>query len=79
VSSVQRQLESELLEAKVPRFRTSLAERLAYKAIFVERLSLAELGEHKVGNLEAAYQNIHELVEELVETLREIGKKEVSK
>jgi chromosome partitioning protein len=75
VSSVQRQLEAELTEAQVPRFRTSLAERLAYKAIFVERLTLAELGEHKVGNLEAAYQNIHELVEELIKELREIDRK----
>jgi chromosome partitioning protein len=72
VSSVQRQLEAEIQSAGIPRFRTSLAERLAYKAIFVERLSLAELGEHKVGNLEAAYQNVHELVEELVETLQSI-------
>ncbi len=75
VSSVQRQLEAELTDAKVPRFRTNLAERLAYKAVFVERLTLAELGEHKVGNLEAAYQNIHELVEELILELREIDRK----
>jgi chromosome partitioning protein len=61
-----------LIAAGVPRFRTSLAERLAFKAIFVERLTLSELGEHKVGNLEAAYQNIHDLVEELVETLHAI-------
>jgi chromosome partitioning protein len=74
ISSVQRQLEAELVEAKVPRFRTSLAERLAYKAIFVERLTLAELGQHKVGNLEAAYQNIHELVDELIETLHGLEK-----
>jgi chromosome partitioning protein len=74
VSSVQRQLEAEIESAGIPRFRTSLAERLAYKAIFVERLSLAELGEHKVGNLEAAYQNVHELVEELVETLQRVAK-----
>jgi chromosome partitioning protein len=72
VSSVQRQLEAEIESAGIPRFRTSLAERLAFKAIFVERLSLAELGEHKVGNLEAAYQNVHELVEELVETLQRV-------
>lgn len=74
VSSVQRQLEAEIEEAGIPRFKTSLAERLAYKAIFVERLTLAELGEYKVGNLEAAAQNIHELVAELVETLQGIDK-----
>ena len=74
VSPVQRQLESELVDAKVPRSARVLRNDL-YKAIFVERLTLAEMGEHKVGNLKAAYQNIHELVKELVETLREIERK----
>jgi chromosome partitioning protein len=72
VSTVQRQLESEIQAAGIPRFRTSLAERLAYKAIFVERLSLPELADHRVGNLEAAYQNVHELAEELIETLQKL-------
>ena len=72
VSSVQRQLEAELSSANVPRFRNSLAERLAYKAVFVERLSLPELKELKVGNLVAAYGNVHDLIEELIETLQSI-------
>jgi chromosome partitioning protein len=75
VSSVQRQLEAELVEAKIQRFRTSLDERLAFKAIFVERLTLAELGDHKVGNLAAAYENLHDLVDELIETLRDLDRK----
>ena len=73
VSSVQRQLETELEAAGIPRFRTSLAERLAYKALFVERLSLPELKDLRVGNLEAAYENVHDLVEELIETLQDVG------
>ena len=72
VSSVQQQLEAEINEAGIPRFKTSLAERLAYKAMFVERLTLPELRNHKVGNLEAAYENAHQLVEELIETLTAI-------
>lgn len=72
VSSVQQQLEAEINEAGIPRFKTSLAERLAYKAMFVERLSLAELHNHKVGNLEAAYENAHQLAEELIEVLTQI-------
>ena len=72
VSSVQQQLEAEINEAGIPRFRVSLAERLAFKAIFVERLSLPELHAHKVGNLEAAYENVHLLVEELIETLDDL-------
>jgi chromosome partitioning protein len=73
VSSVQRQLEAEIQASGIARFRTSLAERLAYKAIFVERLSLPELEGMKVGNLDAARQNVHELAEELIETLQSLG------
>ena len=69
ISSVQQQLEAEITAAGIPRFRTALAERLAYKAMFVERLTLPEMHSLRVGNLEAAYQNVHELAEELVEAL----------
>jgi chromosome partitioning protein len=69
INSVQRQLETEIEDSKIPRFRTSLAERIAYKAMFVERLSLPELANLKVGNLDAAYQNVHDLATELIATL----------
>jgi len=72
VSGVQRQLEEEITQSGIARFRTSLAERLAYKAVFVERLSLSELGALKVGNLEAAQQNVHDLAAELVEALQSL-------
>ncbi len=72
VSAVQRQLEAEIEAAGIPRFKTSLAERMAYKALFVERLSLPEMGDLRVGNLSAAYQNVHELAEELLELLQQI-------
>ena len=78
VSSVQRQLEAEIEAAGIPRFRTSLAERMAYKAMFVERLTLAEMQEMKVGNLEAAFDNVHQLANELLELLEEIGKGEAA-
>jgi chromosome partitioning protein len=72
VSSVQRQLEAEITAANIPRFRTTIADRLAYKADFVERLTLTELKDRaiKVGNLDAAYQNIHDFATELVEELQ---------
>jgi chromosome partitioning protein len=73
VSSVQRQLEKELVAAGIDRFKTNLAERLAYKAVFVERLTLTELKDMKVGNLVAAKQNIHTLVSELIDTLQQTG------
>ena len=74
VSSVQRQLEAEIQSAGIPRFRNSLAERMAFKAMFVERLTLEEMGGLRVGNLEAAYENVHLLAEELVGLLQDIEK-----
>jgi chromosome partitioning protein len=74
VSSVQRQLEAEIASAEIPRFGVSLAERMAYKAMFVERLTLAEMGNLRVGNLEAAYENVHQLAEELIGLLQAIEK-----
>lgn len=74
VSSVQRQLEAEISSAGIPRFTTSLAERMAYKAMFVERLSLSEMAGLKVGNLEAAQENVHLLAEELISYLQELEK-----
>ena len=76
VSSVQQQLENEITSAQIPKFKTNLAERLAYKAMFVERLSLPELIDYRVGNLEAAYENVHRLAEELVETLQSLNYQE---
>jgi len=72
VSTVQRQLEREISNANIPRFASSIADRLAYKAVFVERLTLSELKEKelRVGNIDAAYENIHDFATELVETLQ---------
>jgi len=72
VSAVQRQLEVEIEAAGIPRFKTSLAERMAFKAVFVERLTLAEMKDLRVGNLDAAYENVHELAEELISLLQEV-------
>jgi chromosome partitioning protein len=67
VSASQRELERDLQNASIPRFRTTLAERQAYKAVFNQRLTLQELvGDKRAGNLEAAYQNIDALATELV-------------
>lgn len=61
-------------KAGVPLLKVRLHERQAYKAIFVDRLSLMELGEH-VNGLEAARVNAESLAEEVVEliTPREIA------
>jgi chromosome partitioning protein len=74
ISSVQRQLENEIESAGIPRFKTSLSERLAFKAIFVERLTLAEMQDLRVGNLDAAYENVHQLATELVNLLQDLEK-----
>jgi chromosome partitioning protein len=72
VSTMQRQLEAEINSAGIGRFRNTLAERQAYKAVFSERLALEELGEMRVGNLEAAQENVRLLATELLETLSAI-------
>ena len=72
VNSVQRSLEKEINESGIPRFKTNLAERLSYKAVFTENLTLTEIGQNpglKFGNIEAAQLNLHELAEELLTEL----------
>ncbi len=67
VSASQKELESDLIAAGIPRFRTALAERQAYKAMFNLRLTLQELiGDKRAGNLSAAYENVETLAAELV-------------
>jgi chromosome partitioning protein len=68
VSASQKELEGDLRDAGIPRFATSLAERQAFKAMFNLRLTLQELvGDKRAGNLEAAYENVEALAEELVQ------------
>jgi chromosome partitioning protein len=71
---IQRSLEAEIEGAKIGRFRNTLSERQAFKAIFSERLALHELGHIRVGNLEAAQENVRLLTEELLETLADLKK-----
>ena len=59
-----------LSKAGIPLLSTRLHERQAYKAIFVERLALNELGE-SVNGLEAARANAERLAEEVVELITE--------
>jgi len=75
---MQRQLENEIAAARINRFVTTLAERQAYKAVFSERLALDELGHLRVGNLEMAQQNIRQLTDELLSTLKELQRVSVS-
>lgn len=67
VSSSQKELEGDLSAAGIPRFKTSLAERQAFKAMFNLRLTLQELvGDKRAGNLAGAYENVDALAAELV-------------
>lgn len=67
VSRSQRQLEVEIAESSTLRFKTSLAERQAYKMMFSERLAMDELVD--AGNLESAMANATDLVNEFLVTL----------
>ena len=71
ISTLQRQLEEEIKAADLPRFRSSVAERQAFKAMFLEGLTLQELKDngYKVGNIDAACQNVHEIATELISYL----------
>lgn len=70
VSRSQKMLEEELNKTNMPRFKNTLAERQAYKAIFNERMTLKELKD--AGNIKAAITNAATLVNELLEILRDI-------
>lgn len=74
ISTIQRHLETEIEAAKIGRFKTTLAERQAFKAIFSERLALNELGSLRVGNQEAAEENVRLLADELLATLTALRK-----
>jgi chromosome partitioning protein len=57
--------------------RTRLHDRQAYKAIFVRRVTLAEL-DHSINGLEAAKANAERLAEEVVEIITaKQGKREL--
>lgn len=71
VSLLQRQLENEIGGSGIPRFKTMLAERQAFKAVFSERLTLAELRESRVGNWIGAQKNVRDLTDELLQEIRE--------
>ena len=57
-----------LSKAGIPIMTTRLHDRQAYKAIFVERLALSELGDN-VNGLDAARTNAERLAEEVVELI----------
>lgn len=59
-----------LAQAGIPLMATRLHERQAYKAIFVQRVSLTELGQN-VNGLEAAKDNAERLAEEVVGLITE--------
>lgn len=71
VTGIQRDLLREVSEAGRPMFRNSIAERQAFKAAFLEGMTLSEIDKKgvKVGNLAAALLNVHDVAEELLDIL----------
>jgi chromosome partitioning protein len=71
VTGLQRKVEVALQESNLPRFKSSLSDRQAFKAIFAESLTIPELQEQnlKYGNLESAYLNVHQVAEEFINWL----------
>lgn len=70
-SAIKTKIEKEILqyleESHIPLFKVHLNERSAFKAIFVDRLSLEELESEKVNGLEKAINNAEELVSEVLD------------
>jgi chromosome partitioning protein len=69
-TKIESEIYRALASAKIPLMQTRLHERQAYKAIFVRRVSLAELDE-KINGLEAAKENAESLATEVVELITE--------
>ena len=69
-TKIEASIYRSLSKAGIPLLSVRLHERQAYKAIFVERLALAELGD-AVNGLEAARANAERLAEEVVELITE--------
>ncbi len=69
-TKIEASIYRSLAKAGIPLMSTRLHERQAYKAIFVERLALSELGEG-INGLEAARANAERLAEEVVELITE--------
>lgn len=69
-TKIEASIYRSLSKADIPLLSVRLHERQAYKAIFVERLALSELGD-AVNGLEAARENAERLAEEVVEIMTE--------
>ena len=67
-TKIEASIYRSLSKAGIPLMSVRLHERQAYKAIFVERLALSELGE-AVNGREAARENAERLAEEVVELI----------
>lgn len=69
-TKIESEIYKVLAKTQIPLMQTRLHERQAYKAIFVKRLSLAELDEN-VNGLETAKENAVQLATEVVELITE--------
>jgi len=65
-----RHIESGLIEAGIPVFKTELNEREAFRAMFSFRQPLEHLNGSEVANLDKAIANAEEFSREVIETLR---------
>lgn len=76
-TKIEKGIYRSLSQAEIPLMETRLHERQAYKAIFVQRVSLTELDD-SVNGLEAAKDNAERLAEEVVELITtQIGRGEL--
>jgi chromosome partitioning protein len=72
-TKLEREIVEKLTEAELPRFRTHLHERQAFKALFARRLALDELDPKQVSGVAEAIANAEKLAEELADALTEVA------
>lgn len=65
---MEKRIRQSLEDANISTFNIDLSERVAFKSIFEDQLTLYELEKERVSGLEKAKDNIKYLIDELVES-----------
>ncbi len=64
---MEKRIKKSLEEAGISTFGVDLSERVAFKSIFEDQLTLYELNKERVSGLENAIENVKYIIDELVE------------
>ena len=65
---MEKRIRKSLEDANISVFKIDLSERVAFKSIFEDQLTLYELDKERVSGLEKAMDNVKYIIDELVDT-----------